>query len=225
MDSFYDDQADLAAKVAAGLHRELIGGLWDEIGQLQFEFLVAQGLMPEHHLLDIGCGSLRGGIHFARYLEPAHYWGMDLSEPLLNAGYGIELAGAGLQDRVPRHHLVADDAFRFERFGQRFDIALAQSLFTHLSANRIRLCLHNLSKVMHPGGRLFATLFIAPDEHPLDQGYFHPAGGETFSYQDAFHYTARDLTQFVAHTPWQIQSLGPWSHPRNQWMLALVNGA
>jgi SAM-dependent methyltransferase len=224
MDSFYDDQAEVTAQVTRGLHRDLVGGLWDQIGLLQFEYLVAHGLMPKHHMLDIGCGSLRGGVHFVRYLEPAHYWGMDLSESLLNAGYDIELAAVGLQDKLPRHHLIADDAFRLERFGQSFDLALAQSLFTHLSANRIRLCLHNLAKVMRPGGRLFATFFIAPDDHPLDQAYFHPAGGETFSYQDAFHYTARDLAQLVAGTPWKIQSLGPWSHPRNQWMAVIARG-
>ena len=29
-------------------HRAYVGGLWDEIGNLQFEFLVAKGLRPEH---------------------------------------------------------------------------------------------------------------------------------------------------------------------------------
>ncbi len=38
-----------------------VGGLWDEIGQLQFDFLRAKGLLPRHKLLDFGCGSLRGG--------------------------------------------------------------------------------------------------------------------------------------------------------------------
>ena len=224
MDSRYDDLADVEAAVAAGLHRELIGGQWDAVGQLQFDYLVAQGLKPKHHLLDIGCGSLRGGVHFARYLEPAHYWGMDSGQALLDAGYEIELAQAGLLAKVPRHHLITDDVFRFDRLGQRFDMALAQSLFTHLSANRIRLCLHNLAKVMVPGGRLFATFFIVPDDHPLDQAYRHPAGVESWSYQDPFHYTARDLDSFVAATPWQIESVGPWNHPRNQSMAVLRFG-
>ena len=166
----------------------------------------------------------RSGVHFARYLEPGHYWGMDSGEPLLDAGYEIELAKAGLQDKVPRHHLITDDVFAFERFGRDFDLALAQSLFTHLSANRIRLCLHNLAKVMPRGGRLFATFFLLPDDYPLDQAYRHPAGVETHAYCDPFHYTVRDLDFLTAATPWRVQWHGPWNHPRNQSMVILQHG-
>ena len=45
-------------------HREQVGGLWDEIGALQIDFLRAQGLRPGDTLLDVGCGCLRGGVHF-----------------------------------------------------------------------------------------------------------------------------------------------------------------
>ena len=45
-------------------HREAVGGLWEEMRRLQFDFLANQGLKPDHKLLDIGCGSMRGGVHF-----------------------------------------------------------------------------------------------------------------------------------------------------------------
>ncbi len=41
-----------------------VGGMWEEIGRLQFVFLVEKGLQPHHEMLDIGCGTLRGGRHF-----------------------------------------------------------------------------------------------------------------------------------------------------------------
>jgi len=44
---------------AAG-HRRYVGGMWEEIGQLQFDYLVSQGLRPEHVFCDVACGSLRG---------------------------------------------------------------------------------------------------------------------------------------------------------------------
>ena len=44
-------------QINAGIHRDMVGGMWDEIGRLQFEFLRARGLKPNHRLLDIGCGS------------------------------------------------------------------------------------------------------------------------------------------------------------------------
>ena len=36
-------------EIAAGAHRELVGGLWDEIGPLQFYFLRSEGLRPGAH--------------------------------------------------------------------------------------------------------------------------------------------------------------------------------
>ena len=47
-------------------HREFVGGHWDQIGELQFGFLIRQGLKPGHVFLDIACGSLRGrqALHF-----------------------------------------------------------------------------------------------------------------------------------------------------------------
>lgn len=63
---------------------DAVGGLWQQMGQLQFDFLVRQGLKPEHRLLDIGCGTLRGGRHFIRYLNPGNYTGMDISPKALD---------------------------------------------------------------------------------------------------------------------------------------------
>src|ERR1700679_133746 len=78
-----------------GQHRSAVGGMWDEVGQLQFEFLVSEGLAPDSYLLDMGCGSLRGGIHFISHLEPSHYFGIDRTPRLLAAGE-TELERAGV---------------------------------------------------------------------------------------------------------------------------------
>src|SRR5712691_3540887 len=108
MISLYGDKAALEAEVRAGRHRACVGGLWDEIGQLQIDFLVSRGLLPHHRLLDVGCGSLRGGVKLIKYLDAGHYAGIDLHESLLDAGYEIELAKEGLTHKLPRSNLVAD---------------------------------------------------------------------------------------------------------------------
>jgi len=56
-------------------HWGAVGGLWREIGQLQFRLMVDEGLTPRHRLLDVGCGSMRGGVHFIRHLDAGHYVG------------------------------------------------------------------------------------------------------------------------------------------------------
>jgi len=58
-------------------HREYVGGMWEEIGTLQFNFLLSRGLKPESYLLDIGCGSLRLGVKAIPYLERSHYLGIE----------------------------------------------------------------------------------------------------------------------------------------------------
>src|SRR5277367_14092 len=68
-----------ADEVAAGDHRQFVGGMWDEIGALQFEFLKKEGLLPRHCLIDIGCGCMRGGVHFAQYLDKGKYHGIDIN--------------------------------------------------------------------------------------------------------------------------------------------------
>jgi SAM-dependent methyltransferase len=103
--------------------------MWEEIGSLQFDFLVRQGLQPNHYLLDVGCGSLRGGIHFVRYLDTGHYFGIDISKELLDAGkYELEINRLTSKNPV----LCEMGDFDFPSLAQTFDYALAQSVFTHL---------------------------------------------------------------------------------------------
>ncbi len=100
-------------------HRAYIGGLWEEIGSLQFNFLLAKGLRPEHYLLDIACGSLRLGVKAIPYLEPGHYLGIEKESGLLAAGLTNELDQHVRAQKQPR--LEISETFEFERFGQRVD--------------------------------------------------------------------------------------------------------
>ena len=112
MHNIYYDQEGMRDAVAAGKHRDVIGGLWDQMGHHQLRFLVEQGLAPQHRLLDIGCGSLRLGMHAIEYLEPGHYFGTDISGDLIDAGYRIELNDA-LRSKAPRHHFAVNADFDF----------------------------------------------------------------------------------------------------------------
>ena len=219
-DSVYDSDAATAAGVAQGLHREIIGGMWDEIGRLQSKFLIDHGLRPEHKLLDIGCGSLRGGLHFIPFLNPGNYWGVDINDSLLEAGWSIELKEANLQDRQPREQLVCLKDFEFASLDAKFDFVLAQSVFSHLSFNRIRRCLSRLAPAMAPGGKFFATFFeINPDLDPEDP-MPHPRGeSETQSHLDPFHYSVEDFEYAIKRLPWSLHCHGDWNHPRDQNML------
>lgn len=222
LSSYYDADA-IAAAVKDGKHREAIGGLWDEIGQLQFDFMMQMGLQPMHRFLDIGCGSLRAGVKLVRYLDAGNYFGTDLNEPFLKAGYDIEIAKDGLTERLPRTNLIADGEFDFTWVAQPFDYAIAQSLFTHLPLNHIRICLERLAGAMRTGGRFYMTFFEIPESHPSHQPFRHERGDITSrGGADPYHYRASDLQSAAAGLPWRFRYIGDWSHPRSQRMVEFV---
>lgn len=218
-----NDYADLSLtpeQIAAKEHRAAVGGLWDELGKLQFSFLVAQGLRPEHTLLDIGCGSFRGGVHFINYLRPGNYFGIDANEDLTRAGYREEVEAAGLGPRLPRENILVDSHFAFERFARTFDFALALSVFTHLPLNHIRLCLRRLEPRMRPGCRFYATFFECPGGNAWEAPLVHEPGGvTTYPDQDPYHYGLDDLRWCASGLAWRLELIGKWNHPRDQRML------
>jgi SAM-dependent methyltransferase len=198
-----------------GAHRKRVGSRWDEIGRLQRDFLVAQGLKPEHRLLDVGCGALRGGVWFVEHLDPGHYHGIDINLSLLEAGWSRELPEE-MRTRLPWENLRLTDRFESD-FGVTFDYAIAQSLFTHVPLNDIRLCLYRVAKVMKPDGRFFATFFEAPDDFPLDD--VRPGRRGKWTERNPFLYYRGDLEWAASASPWEFRYLGAWGHPRGQRMV------
>lgn len=203
-------------------HRKRVGGKWDEMGRLQFEFLRGMGLEPSSRLLDIGCGCLRAGVRFVEYLDAGNYFGTDKNRTLLKAGYEIELKALGLQGKMPRSNLVCDGEFRFPGLDAKFDFALAQSLFTHLPATAIRQCLARLPERMNAGGKFFASYLLVPEEHPAGEPYDHPSGLRTFDGRDPFHYRRSSVHESCAGLPWSVSVIGEWNHPRDQQMVAFA---
>ena len=207
--------------VSAGKHREMIGGLWDSVGALQLEFMISEGLKPKHKLLDIGCGAMRGGVQFVNYLDPQNYYGSDMNQPFLDAGYDIELMQAGLQQKLSRNNLVCNETFELPWPDGLFDYAIAQSVFTHLSLNRIRQCLVRTAPKMKPGGVFYATFFELPKDAASDQPVQHaPAGITTYDVQDPYHYSVSDFAHIIRGLPWHIRYIGDWNHPRGQRLIA-----
>jgi SAM-dependent methyltransferase len=214
----YDRQLT-EAEISCGSHREFVGGMWDQIGRLQFDFMVQRGLSPSCRLLDIGCGALRGGLHFIRYLDPGNYFGIDANASLIWAGREVELPAAGLAGRSP--HLLVDDSFGFREFEATFQFAIAQSLFTHLPANAIERCLVRIAEVLDPGGRFYATYFESPSAHHIDP-MEHSGGIVTYSDADPFHYHFSLIRFLTIGMPLSVSNLGAWNHPRSQHMLEFV---
>ena len=188
-------------------HRNYVGGMWDEIGRLQFDFLVQQGLEPSHCLLDIGCGSFRGGVRFIHYLDVGNYLGIDKERKLIELGIEKELGNTLYQKKQPL--LVVSDDFTFDSFSKKPHFSLAQSLFTHLTAQDICLCLTRLRQFVEPKHILFAT-FLEGDSSA------NPGASHSLV---AFRYTQHEMATFGANCGWKAKYIGNWNHPRNQMMM------
>lgn len=200
------------------IHRLVVGGAWDEIGALQFDFMVSKGLTPASKLLDVGCGALRGGVHFVRYLDDGNYYGIDINKSLLKAGEQ-ELRDSGLGDK--RVHLRRTDHFDATDFGVHFDFGISVSLITHLSANHIMYCFKQMRRVMHEDSRFYFSFFEVPDL-PLSDEYSQPRGGiVTHFLSDPFHYTREHIEYFARSAGLTACYVGDWGHSRNQQMLEL----
>lgn len=208
-------------EIRAGEHRRMVGGIWETVGRMQLDHLVDAGMSPADRLVDIGCGSLRAGVHLARFLDPGCYYGLDLNPTLLAAGrYELDLAG--LAGRVAGDHLVSDGNFSIGRFGIRFDVALAHSLFTHLPDHEIARCLREVSAHLRLDGNLFATVFLCPEDRPRSAPLRHDPGGiTTFGDRNPYHVRSSDLERMIADLPLVIRSIERWGHPRDQRMVRM----
>jgi SAM-dependent methyltransferase len=203
-------------------HRRAIGYVeeWDVHGPRQLEYLTEQGLQPQHTFLDIGCGPLRGGVHFIRYLEAGRYFGVDKNAGVLETAREVELPRYGLQDKQPT--LVVMENFDFASLGRQFDYAWAQSVFTHLPLNSIIRCVMNLERVLAAGGRFYATFYENEQgKRNLDPIVQSPQVTSYFD-EDSFHYDYPTFEWICEETSLEPTYLGGWGNPRNQKVLLLT---
>jgi SAM-dependent methyltransferase len=205
-------------EVAADYHRTFVGGEWDTHGAHQLEFLKAHGLQPSNRFIDVGAGAFRAGRYLIDYLERGNYYAVDANLSLLETGYEAELT-AEQRERLPVGNLRANDRFDTD-FGVPFDMAIAQSVFTHLSLNHLRLCLFRLAKTMRPGGTFYVTFFEQPKDTPLDAVVRRsPEGRPKFYERNVFWYYRDDLRWAARGMPWSYRYIGAWGHPRGQRMV------
>jgi SAM-dependent methyltransferase len=191
-------------------YKNYVGGRWEEIGKLQFDFLVSQGLKPCNTFLDIGCGALRGGKRFIEYLNKGNYLGIDKEKDLIKTGIEKVLGDELYREKNPE--FVISDSFEFGKFSKKPEYALALSLFTHLTSKDITLCLSKLRKLVNLGHVFYATFFEGESEkNPLKSHSL-----------DHFDYFKEEMVAFGKTTGWDSEYIGNWNHPRKQMMIKYI---
>ena len=144
--------------------------LWEMKRKFQIDFLRRAGLRPGHRLLDLGCGTLRGGIPLIEHLEPGGYVGVEIRAEVLEEGRR-ELEERGLADRRPR--LVHCPDLATLELGCEFDFAWAFSVLIHMDDRTLDRAIAAVARHLRPGGVFYANVHLGtvPDgswrEFPL----------------------------------------------------------
>lgn len=124
-----------------------------------FEFLAdASHLRPDSRVLKIGCGTLRVGLHFIRYLEPSHFQCLEKDELSLMAAFKYELPSQGLLHRRPL--IVQGEDMDFTKFGSEvvYDLTYASAVFLHMPDTLVWVGLERLASRLKPyNGRIFIS--------------------------------------------------------------------
>jgi SAM-dependent methyltransferase len=187
---------------------------YDRVAAMQFNLLTYLGLREHHFLLDIGCGSLRGGRLFIPYLLPGRYFGIEPEAWLVEEGIENELGHDAIRIKRPTFSHIAD--FRLSTLGQDFDFILAQSIFTHAPARQIRTCLAEAKKVLAQHGTMAVTYFQWQRNYE----------GEHWVYPGVTGYRPEFMASLAAEAGLDIAPID-WPHPnvQHQWLLICHEGA
>ncbi|KAB2005732.1 hypothetical protein ERO13_D11G266800v2 [Gossypium hirsutum] len=128
-------------------------------GRDVFEFLAESSLLTANsHVLEIGCGTLRVGLHFIRYLKPEHFHCLERDELSLMAAFRYELPSQGLLHKRPL--IVRGEDMDFAKFGSdvMYDLIYASAVFLHMPDKLVWVGLERLVSRLKPyDGRIFVS--------------------------------------------------------------------
>jgi SAM-dependent methyltransferase len=155
------------------LHRDSDENLRAMGGQLA-SLLYRLGLRDGDNLLDVGCGVGRLPIGLlATTTYAGRYVGFDVSNKHVRwARRNLSPIASNFKFRTVDVHnarynpdgQVAGASARFPVRSDDFDVACLFSIFTHFEASDIASYLHELNRVLKPGGTVVATWFLWDQE-------------------------------------------------------------
>ena len=141
---------------------------WRKRRDFQIGFLKQMGLKPQHFLMDIGCGTLRGGIPIIALLEPGHYCGLESRAEVLAEGEK-ELAEAGLENKAPQ--LIHSPDVAAVSLDRKFDFVWAFSVLIHMNDEVLDSCLGMVRRHLRDSGAFYANVNLGERADGHWQGF------------------------------------------------------
>ncbi len=141
---------------------------WKMKRRFQIDFLKKHGLKHDHRLIDIGCGTLRGGIPLIKLLDRGHYTGIDVREDVLKLGRD-ELRQAGLEHKQP--NLVHCTGLSSLELEHKAEYIWAFAVLIHMDDDALNGCLSFVSKRLAEGGAFYGNVNIGEGGEGNWQGF------------------------------------------------------
>lgn len=190
-------------------HREFVGPTneYDLNAAMQFNLLTFLGLREFHTLLDVGCGSLRGGRLFIVYLLPGRYFGIEPEQWLVESAISKEIGGDLIELKSPSFNHNSN--FACSIFDRKFEYILAQGVFNHAPEWEIRKCVSEAAKCMNSRS-IFAATYKQGNKN---------YNGTDWRYPKYTTYTLARMSEIATVAGLNCVPIS-WPHPRGaKWIL------
>lgn len=130
---------------------------FETAGRLQLATLLREGIYPWSKVLDVGCGCLRGGYWLIHFLDQGGYFGLEPHAVMLQKGIDYLLGPDVLAEKKPRFD--TNDRFDFSVFGEKFDVLVARSIWSHASKAQVQVMLDGFLANSSPDAFFMASYY------------------------------------------------------------------
>jgi hypothetical protein len=157
------------ARTKAGAEHGTIGrniaghDAWIKAGEAVFEsYRKRMNITPQTRVADFGCGTLRVGVHFIRWLDAGCYWGLEPASGMTDLGK--EMVGDEvLRDKRPQLTGTSPDALR-QAAAFAPDLVISRAVATHIPPQEIETYTRSLVALTgKPGAQLTFDARVAAE--------------------------------------------------------------
>ena len=141
--------------------------LYKKSRDFQIKFLKVMRLMPEDYLLDIGCGTLVGGIPIINYLEKSHYYGIETRPDVLEEARK-ELLASKLTHKMP---VLLSEDISSVNLDKKFNFVWAYAVLIHLKNEILEDCFAFVSSHLSKQGKFYASVNIGNKKDDSWKGF------------------------------------------------------